>query len=442
MEGSYDVVLLDVEGTTTPISFVHDKLFPYVTREIDGFLDAQWAEPELQRHVQAIAEQANRDIAAGIESAVAIDLVGDTAAEQRRKVAANVRWQMASDRKVGALKGLQGYMWRFGYEKGDLRGVVYADAVEAIKRWVRQKHRVYIYSSGSVEAQKLIFGFSDHGDLREYISGYYDTGVGSKLEQASYTAIAQDIGVDPERVLFISDNVGELEAANGAGMQVVFADGKIDEFVLSNKAGTEVYVTTWGARLTRFIVKDKAGKARDIVAGFESYEKWQESLAISDPYFGATVGRVAGRISPSDSVKVGNQVAGTCLDFTGGGRRFGDGLDSFDRGTLRGYDHIFVVGEEAVAPVVREVARVSSLQSGLTLVVLSNQPALVVYTGNWISDRLVGKNRVRYGNHAAVALEAQRFPNAVNIPRFRSQTAVTPDKPFLHHTVYRVDVLL
>ncbi|KAJ2388616.1 enolase-phosphatase E1 [Coemansia sp. RSA 2559] len=226
MSASYDIVLLDVEGTTTPISFVHDVLFPYVASNAKEFLEQRWADPEVQKHVRAIAAQANKDVDAGIAFAVPVDLGAlelnkQSAADVRHSVLTNIEWQMKADRKVGALKGLQGYMWRFGYEDGRLKGVMYDDAVDAIRRWTESGRKVYIYSSGSVEAQKLIFGYSDHGDLLPYISGHYDTKIGSKLEASSYATIAKDIGLAPGRILFVSDNIDEIRAADYVGMQTM-----------------------------------------------------------------------------------------------------------------------------------------------------------------------------------------------------------------------------
>ncbi|KAJ1965280.1 enolase-phosphatase E1 [Dipsacomyces acuminosporus] len=221
MATGYDIVLLDIEGTTTPISFVHDELFPYVTRSVKEFLQTKWSDPVVQGHVLAIAKQANADAAAGNTLAVPIDLDSESEEEVRRKVLVNVEWQMKQDRKIGALKGLQGYMWKFGYENGELKGAVYDDAADAIKRWTDHGRRVYIYSSGSVQAQKLLFGYSDHGDMLKYFSGHYDTTTGQKIASSSYTKIAQDIGAEPERILFVSDNTKEIEAADKAGMQTV-----------------------------------------------------------------------------------------------------------------------------------------------------------------------------------------------------------------------------
>ncbi|KAJ1943163.1 hypothetical protein GGF37_002770 [Kickxella alabastrina] len=353
--------------------------------------------------------------------------------------------------------------------------------------------------------------------------------------------------------------------------QAFSQDGSVDEYILSNTSGTRLHVTNWGARVTRFIIKDSHGTERDIVPGFETYEQWQASLKIDDPYFGATIGRVAGRIHPSNNVTIANKhcklpeiqpnlvclhggkegfdkklfaveivsnaqpasvkftyvspdgeegipgtvelsvlfaltednamhieyagrlvdgiesmlnptnhtywnltgfseptihnhvcrlaadrymatyldhvmvptgellpVSNTALDFTTMPRKYSEDLDTFDKQTVRGYDHIFVASELPVENI-REVARVWSESSGLRLTVLSDQPALIMYTGNWISDELVGKYGVRYRNYAAVAFETQRFPNAVNIPEFRSQVLLHPGEIFGHRVVYKLD---
>ncbi|KAJ2852510.1 enolase-phosphatase E1 [Coemansia brasiliensis] len=212
-----EVILLDIEGTTTPISFVHETLFPYVLSTLDEFLKAHWTDQELQFHIQALEEQARQDQ----PHYDAPQIISSDPDSTRKSLIDNIQWQMKLDRKTSALKGLQGYMWRFGYQSGQLQGVMFDDAVQAIKNWTQEGKRVYIYSSGSVEAQKLIFGYSDHGNLLQYISGHYDTKVGAKTSSDSYRKIAEDIKTKPENTLFISDNIREIEAANQAGMQVV-----------------------------------------------------------------------------------------------------------------------------------------------------------------------------------------------------------------------------
>ncbi|KAJ2006375.1 hypothetical protein GGI04_001165 [Coemansia thaxteri] len=351
-------------------------------------------------------------------------------------------------------------------------------------------------------------------------------------------------------------------------------DGSIDEYVLTNKRGTRVFVTTWGARLTRFIVCDKHNKPRDVIAGFETFEKWQDSLLIDDPYFGATVGRVAGRIHPCDAVTIAGQsctlpetqpnkvclhggcqgfdkkvfratdvsadhgmpavkmvymspdgeegfpgeielgitfslsecdslaitysglltkgtesvlnptnhtywnltgfeertvldhycelstelvmateptmpmvptgqikaVKGTALDFVSQPRKLGDCIGEFDRDTLRGYDHAYVTSP-APTDRMRKVASVWSEISGLRLTVETDQPLLILYTGNWISNKLVGKYGISYQSYAAVALETQRFVNAVNIPKYRNQVMLRPDDTFSHRVAYKLDLI-
>lgn len=356
-------------------------------------------------------------------------------------------------------------------------------------------------------------------------------------------------------------------------------DGSTEEYVLVNDLGSKLQITNWGARVTRFIVKDKAGVQRDVVAGFESYEEWQDSLSIDDPYFGATVGRVAGRISPCHDIKIGprtcslpaTQPHSTCLhggkegfdkkvfegkivsqspasvmftyvsedgqegfpgqvqlsvtytlaqdkdamsieykgksmdgietilnptnhtywnltgfvqptienhmcqlsscadrvmvtlpdnpstpsgeletvvraglssplDFVTKPCRYGDRLKEFGPETpTRGIDHAFVTSLEPTS-VVRDVGQIWSEFSGIRLTVATDQPLLVMYTGNWISDKLVGKYGVRYRNYAAVALETQGFLNAVNIPRFYDQVKLAADDVYTHRVEYKLDI--
>jgi enolase-phosphatase E1 len=139
----------------------------------------------------------------------------------------NIQWQMSIDRKTTELKAFQGFIWKEGFESGELVGFVYDDVVRALKSWKKREIPVYIYSSGSVEAQKLLFGHTQDGNLLEYLEGHYDTKIGSKLEKESYERIVADISskknVKADDILFVSDNVLELEAAQDAGLQVCLA---------------------------------------------------------------------------------------------------------------------------------------------------------------------------------------------------------------------------
>jgi len=140
-------------------------------------------------------------------------------------VVENIRWQMAEDRKISALKSFQGYMWEEGYARGELSGMMYDDVVPGLEKWTAEfNKKVYIYSSGSIAAQKLIFGFSNKGDLLHYISGHYDTTIGAKTSTDSYVTIARDLNKAPSSILFISDNIKEIHAAKKAGFQVAISD--------------------------------------------------------------------------------------------------------------------------------------------------------------------------------------------------------------------------
>jgi len=201
-----DVVLLDIEGTTTPISFVFDVLFPYAAQRIPEWLRQHGDEP------------AGR---------AACDLVLKDAIDDERRlpridaVLAVVRRQMAGDVKAAGLKQLQGLVWEDGYTSGQIKGRVYADVPECLRRWQAAGRRAAIYSSGSVLAQKLLFAHSEHGDLTPLLGAHFDTAVGGKRDAASYRAIAERLGVAPSAVTFATDIPAEAEAAKAAGMGAV-----------------------------------------------------------------------------------------------------------------------------------------------------------------------------------------------------------------------------
>ncbi|KAF9580929.1 hypothetical protein BGW38_002232 [Lunasporangiospora selenospora] len=223
---SYDIVVTDIEGTTTPIVFVKNVLFPYVTSHMQEFLKKNWASEELKSKIEGLRTQATKDIADNVEGATPIPVESEEnpAEKVQQAILASIEWQMKADRKIGALKDFQGYMWAEGYANGELKGSIYDDVTKALDQWKSDSKKLYIYSSGSVPAQKLIFGFSDKGDLLHYFSGYYDTNIGLKVEVESYTKIAADIGAEPAKILFLSDNIREIEAAKKAGFQAVILD--------------------------------------------------------------------------------------------------------------------------------------------------------------------------------------------------------------------------
>ena len=209
------VILTDIEGTTSSIAFVKDVLFPYARAALPGFVEARRHEPEIRRWLDAVA------LEIGEHHHPASDARDEAAVQQL------LAW-IDEDRKHTALKAIQGQLWKEGYALGEYRAHVYADAADALKRWKAAGHDLYVYSSGSVPAQKLFFGHSDAGDLTTLFSGYFDTEIGGKREPASYRHIAADIGVAPSHIVFLSDVVEELDAAREAGLRTVLLDRRSD----------------------------------------------------------------------------------------------------------------------------------------------------------------------------------------------------------------------
>ena len=205
-------IVTDIEGTTSSLSFVKDVLFPYARRQLAGFVAAHGGEPEVRKLLDA----ANAEVGGGLDDAGV--------------VAQLERW-IDEDRKITPLKALQGLIWETGYRRGDFQGHVYADAVHRLREWHAQGLRLYVYSSGSVHAQKLLFAHTAFGDLTPLFSGYFDTRIGAKREPDAYRAIVSDLQLPAGDVLFLSDIVEELDAARAAGMQTIHLvrDGAMDE---------------------------------------------------------------------------------------------------------------------------------------------------------------------------------------------------------------------
>ncbi|KAK9907193.1 hypothetical protein M0R45_002195 [Rubus argutus] len=215
-------IVLDIEGTTTPISFVTDVLFPYARDNVGRHLSATYDIEETQDDIKLLRSQVQDDLEKGIVGAVPIP--SDDAGKEAviGALVANVESMIIADRKITALKQLQGHIWRTGFEKNELKGVVFDDVPEALMKWHDLGIKVYIYSSGSRLAQRLLFGYSNYGDLRKYLSGFFDTTVGNKRETRSYAEIAESVGVDrPSEVLFVTDVFQEAVAAKAAGLEVI-----------------------------------------------------------------------------------------------------------------------------------------------------------------------------------------------------------------------------
>lgn len=208
------MILLDIEGTVSPLAFVHDVMFPYARAQVRPFLQGHWDDSRVQTALAQMATDAGA-------SAFADWYAGD--ADAVSFVVAEVEKLMAVDAKTSGLKLLQGLVWEKAFESGLLRGELFMDVPPAMQSWHAGGIQLSIYSSGSVHAQRLFFSHTNAGDLTPLLTGYYDTAVGSKRESASYTAIAGAADVEVGEVLFVSDVVAELDAAHAAGMKTALA---------------------------------------------------------------------------------------------------------------------------------------------------------------------------------------------------------------------------
>ncbi|UTW12467.1 acireductone synthase [Marinobacterium rhizophilum] len=194
-------ILTDIEGTTTDIAFVHRVLFPYAHERLADYLRTHASDSV----VQDILAQARGEL-------------GQPDADLETLIAAFRHW-IEQDLKITPLKALQGLIWMHGYEQGDFKGHLYEDAHRLLQQWHADGIALHVFSSGSVKAQQLIFGYSDYGDLRPLFSGYFDTTTGPKREAHSYQAIVERIGCAADEVLFLSDIEQELDAARSAGLR-------------------------------------------------------------------------------------------------------------------------------------------------------------------------------------------------------------------------------
>jgi 2,3-diketo-5-methylthio-1-phosphopentane phosphatase len=203
------VYLLDVEGTVAPLTLVSEQLFPYAKAHLGEYLKQNLDRPEVQEDLRLLAAE-NRAEQREDCPTFGVEIRNELHAR------AYLQWLMEQDRKSTALKSLQGRIWKAGFESGELKGTLFDDVPMALERWAARA-RVAIYSSGSVEAQRLVFRYSNFGDLTPRIAGYFDTRIGAKAEAASYAAIARELGAEPGEIAFCSDAVRELDAARAAG---------------------------------------------------------------------------------------------------------------------------------------------------------------------------------------------------------------------------------
>ena len=199
-------IVLDLEGTTTPITFVRDVLFPYARERLPAVLRTRQSEPQI---VALIREAAKLSDAASLDVEDAIRLF--------------LAWSDA-DRKLPPLKALQGIVWKQGYIDGTLSSPVYPDVTSALRTWRERGIDLYVYSSGSVDAQRLLLRHSSEGDLTVYFRGYFDATIGPKIDADSYRAIQVATGLDAGELVFLSDSAAEITAARSAGWRGILVE--------------------------------------------------------------------------------------------------------------------------------------------------------------------------------------------------------------------------
>lgn len=199
-------ILMDIEGTTTSIAFVKEVLFPYASIHLPAFIQENRAEEQVKQELAAVKATVLEERGATLTDEEAIQQL--------------LQW-IKEDRKHTALKSLQGYLWQRGYEEEDYKGHIYNDVLPILIQWHASGIKLGIYSSGSVEAQKYLFGYSEKGDITPLLSAYFDTKIGHKREVQSYQNIQQALGLPPQSILFLSDVEQELDAAKAAGFHTI-----------------------------------------------------------------------------------------------------------------------------------------------------------------------------------------------------------------------------
>lgn len=200
-------IVTDIEGTTSSISFVHDVLFPYAKEHMADFI----------HHSNTLSDESQQEVNSQLDEVARLS--GISRDDTDVLIQQLLDW-IDEDKKATPLKALQGMIWQQGYQQGDFVGHVYKDAADHLKQWHDQGIDLYVYSSGSVNAQKLIFGHTEYGDLTPLFKGYFDTKIGGKREVESYQKIINEIGVKGDEILFLSDIEEELDAASLATMNV------------------------------------------------------------------------------------------------------------------------------------------------------------------------------------------------------------------------------
>jgi len=220
LDDSVRGILLDIEGTSTPIAFVHEVLFSYARAHAADFLNTHFDSEEVRTDIALLREEHARDLRNGEHPPLLSD---DSRSLEIESLAAYIDWLIDRDRKSTGLKSLQGKIWREGYRGRSLQSQVFADLAPALARWHTRGLNISIFSSGSVLAQQLLFAHTEAGDLTNFINSYFDTSIGKKSEAESYRRIAEALNLQPGEVMFVSDVTSELEAAHEAGMRIVLS---------------------------------------------------------------------------------------------------------------------------------------------------------------------------------------------------------------------------
>ena len=214
-------ILLDIEGTTCPVSFVTETLFPYAKSELKSFLNRHKNDPFIN---QLIDNADNEWIQDNSEDSTRLRHQSEN--EQQAKhleIESYLQLLIETDKKSTTLKDIQGKIWKEGYTTGRITSELFEDAEENLKRWHKQGYRLSVYSSGSVEAQHLLYKYTNKGDIENLFSHWFDTHIGNKKEPSSYTEIASVMGCKPQNILFISDNSDECDAARSAGLGTLYS---------------------------------------------------------------------------------------------------------------------------------------------------------------------------------------------------------------------------
>ncbi|MCU1264388.1 MAG: acireductone synthase [Acidobacteria bacterium] len=218
LETTITGILLDIEGTTTHMDFVHNVLFPYARVHVHAFLAEHLSDEGVRADLASLREEYAAGERQGIRQPALRD---DSREEQLASIVSYIHWLMDLDRKSTPLKSIQARVWQRGYLTGELRSWLFSDVPVALERWNKQKRDIRIFSSGSVLAQKLLFANTEAGDLTKLIGGYFDTEIGAKGDTESYRRIETTFGRPASEIIFISDMTAELDAARSAGMQTL-----------------------------------------------------------------------------------------------------------------------------------------------------------------------------------------------------------------------------